>query len=351
MAVFERNHWEDWAREWGFTHIPQRGKLYRDEGVVGVRSGFLVRAGWGGDKGTALMVLVRLPKGQVLSRLRDTLIADAALDALPGRGAAREKMAVEESGKRGMRMGGLREFVLRDGALLWTRVFSWRRPDSTGIRVWVDALVAAVSRASAGFDGRCEDCHTASVNGFVLVDELPMFLCSSCQQRRATEGDMASRAYDMQEASHARGSLFGAGAALVGAGLWAALAVGTQHIWGAAAVGIGALVAWAYRMGAGKVDGAGRWIAALLTTGSMVLGDMLFYSWLVALKRPDIGFSLEAGWYVYARAWQEAPGEQAISLVFALVGAWVAIRALTRPHLKPVIRHPAEIERPGRRAA
>ena len=116
--MFEGNHWQEWAREWGLTHIPQKGKLYRDEGVVGVRNGFLVRANWGGDKGTALIVLVRFPRGQDLARVRDALTADPALEALPGKGAARAKMAIEEPGRRVVRIGSAREFVLRDGTFL-----------------------------------------------------------------------------------------------------------------------------------------------------------------------------------------------------------------------------------------
>lgn len=349
--MFEGNHWQEWAREWGLTHIPQKGKLYRDEGVVGVRNGFLVRANWGGDKGTALIVLVRFPRGQDLARVRDALTADPALEALPGKGAARAKMAIEEPGRRVVRIGSAREFVLRDGTFLWTRIFSWRRPDSSGVRVWLDALVTAVSHASVAPDGRCEDCRTGTVNGFVLVDEHPMFLCASCQQRRASEGELANRAYDMKDAAHARGLALGAGAALGGAALWAALAMATGRIWGVLAIGIGAFVAWAYKSGAGKVDGAGRVIAGLLTIGSMVLGDALFFAWVVAQHRPDIGFNLDAGWTVYARAWRAAPGQQVVSLLFALTGAWVAIRVLARPRLKPVIRRPEEIAPSRRKAA
>ena len=43
MGVLERSQWEQWARDWGLAHHPQRGNLIRDEWLVGARHGYLLR--------------------------------------------------------------------------------------------------------------------------------------------------------------------------------------------------------------------------------------------------------------------------------------------------------------------
>jgi hypothetical protein len=60
-------------------------------------------------------------------------------------------------------------------------------------------------------------------------------------------------------------------------------------------VGIGALVAWTYKLGAGKVDVSGRAIVAVLSVVSVALGDVVFVAWMIARERPDIGFNLAIG--------------------------------------------------------
>jgi hypothetical protein len=82
---------------------------------------------------------------------------------------------------------------------------------------------------------------------------------------------------------------------------------------------------------------AGRIIAAVLTVASVMMGEVLLFSWWVARANPDVGFNLDAGWYVYLKTWSERPKDEILPLFLALVGAWFATQVLQKPKLKAKI--------------
>jgi hypothetical protein len=336
--IFPKSQWKDWARDWGLSHRAQQGWLAATERVAGERKGLLIRVGWGPGEDPGLKVCVRFPRVIEPERLRQALIADAALDTLPGKGAARRKMEIEGGAPRKViRLGERPEFLLSENSLVWSRTFNFSTPKAAQVREWVDTLVEAVARATPPFDGRCESCGSGGVRPYVLVDDLPVLMCATCQHRLSAEGDMAERTYEMIEVRHLSGALLALAAVAAGAVVWAALGALTQRIYSAVAIGIGALVAWTYRRGAGRVDHAGRAIAAVLTLGSVVLGEILLYAWWVAKANPDVGFRLDAGVYVFMKTWAESPGQEIASMVFGLVGAWFATQALERPKVRASI--------------
>jgi len=334
MSIFLKDQWQEWARDWSLAHHPEKGWTRRTEWIVGERKGLLVRVSWGPQENPGLFVLVRFPRTADPERLRQALIDDPTLDVLPGKGAARRKMDIETGAKKMVRLGGIPEFTLTQNSLTWRRIIRWSAPKPAPLQSWVDALVTAVARATPAFDGRCEVCSTGSASRYVLVNDVPMMMCASCQQRLSAEGEMAERTYEMSEARHIPGVALGMAAALIGAAAWASIEIVTDRIFAAAAIGIGALVAWAYKRGAGRVDVAGRVIAAALTLVSVTLGEVAIFAWMVMKARPEVGFNLEAGWWVYLKMWSDSPGSEAITILFALVGAWVAAKALERPKLR-----------------
>ena len=350
MSIFLKDQWKEWAREWGLTHHPEKGWLYRTEHVVGDRKGLLIRVGWGRDESPGLTVCVRFPRVADPEQLRRALIDDPALDALPGKGSSRRKMFLESGSKKVIRLAEIPEFVLSDNCFVWRRVFAFRNPKPAEVQSWVDTLVQAVTRAARPFDGRCESCPTGMARRYVLVDGLPMMLCAACQQRLKAEGEMADRTYEMTEVRHVPGAVLACVAVVVGAVVWAALGALTERTFAAVAIGIGALVAWSYRQGAGRVDLTGRLIAGCLTIASVVVGEILLYTWWFAKARPDVGFNLDAGWFVYMKTWAERPGQEIINLLFGLVGAWVATQALQRPKLRANIES-GDSDQEQRRAA
>ena len=351
MLTLIRDQWTAWARDWGLTHQPQRGVFQKNEAVVGAHAGFLVRAGWGEQEFPGLTVTIRFPRALDIHSVRDRLAEDAALDALPGRAGARRGIRVQNVPKVLVRWSKPPEYALTETSLVWRRVFSWGAPKTATIQSWVEALIAAVARATPAFAGRCESCGVAEVKRHVLVDGTPTLLCPACQQRTLTEGEMAERAYEMTESNPGVGAALAGFAALVGAVAWAAVGALTQREFAAAAIGLGALVAWAYRRGAGRVDTLGRVISAAFTLASVTLGDLLLFAWWVAKARPDIGYRLEAGWFVYLSAWRERPADQVVSLLFAGVGAWIAFKVLERPKLRHTIQQAGEPPVETKRAA
>ena len=350
MLTLDRNRWTTWARAWSLTHRPRSGFFQPIEAVTGARAGLLLRAGWGDQQFPGLTVTIRFPRAIDVQRLRDQLAEDTSLDTLPGRAGARRGIKVVAAIQPTMRWGKPPEYSLNDTSLVWRRPFSWGAPGATKLMAWADTLLAAVARATPGFSGRCESCGVTEVKQHVLVDGVPMLLCPGCQQRTIAEGETAERTYEMTDANHGVGAALAGFGALVGASGWAAVSALTQREFAAAAIGIGVLVAWAYRRGAGRVDGLGRVLSAAFTLASITLGDILLFAGWVAKARPDIGYRLDAGWFVYVSSWRQRPADQLITLLFAGVGAWVAFKALERPKLKRTIE-PAEPAAEERRAA
>jgi hypothetical protein len=350
VSIFLKDLWKEWARDWGLTHYPEKGWVHRTEHLVGERKGLLIRVGWGPAENPGLLTTIRFSKTSDLARLRQALIDDATLDALPGKGARRRKLVVRTSDRKRIHLGEHPEFTLSESSLTWRRAFPWRSPNPSRVSAWVDALIDAVARATAPFDGRCETCATGTARSYVLVDDLPVMMCTACQQRLRTEGEMAERSYDLKEARHVNGAALAVVAALVGGVVWSALAALTERIFAAAAIGIGALVAFGYRMGAGRVDVAGRVIAAVLTLASVVMGQAVLYTWWISKARPDIGFDLDVGWTVYLQRWSTDPGQEILVLFLGLVGAWVASQTLARPKLQAKIEAAVDPEHPSRAA-
>ena len=320
MGLVERSEWEPWARSWGLTYEPQRGKLVRNEALVGSYKGYLLRVGWGGDYGSNLIVLVRFPKlSQDLTVVREQLLHSPTLATLPGwKGRA----------------GGVQ---LQPSNLLWQHTFSFRRPKASEIQEWVSRLLQRLPEVIKPFSGVCEQCGTSGVERYVLLERVPSYLCSSCQQRLVSEGTMKERRYEQVAADYLMGALYGMGGSVIGGIAWAVLMIATKHIFAAVAIGMAWLVAWAYVKGAKKIDGLGKLIGAVLTMGGVALGDVIFYAYVVHAAHPNIPFHLGIGWRVLLSVLTKSPHKLAGEIMFGLVGVWYVFRYLEKPKFKPKI--------------
>lgn len=319
MSVFAQSEWKSWALQWNLTHIPQKGKLVLNEGLVGAHRGYLIRLGWAGEYGNQLYIMIRFPKQPDAQALKDRWLQNARLAELPG-------------GAKALR----RWLTVAPSNLLWKRVISWKRPKTEQVQRWVERLIDAVSSTVPAFDGRCEQCRTNTVSSYVLVEQLPVYVCGTCQAQWHSEADMAQRKYDRTEANYAAGALFGAVAAAAGGGAWAGLAIATQRVYALVAIGIAWLVGKAYYMGAQKIDRAGQAIASALTVAGILFGDVIFYAYLAHKYRPDIPFRLDVGWMVL----RSQPGESASSVLFGLLGVWYVLKWLQKPRFAPKIEQP-----------
>src|SRR5262249_19015868 len=148
---------------------------------------------------------------------------------------------------------GGRSLQVDDASLTWTVPFALRRPGVEKLMDWVGRLIEALARTSRAYQGRCEQCGRGVGQRFVMVDDLPAYLCESCQSDVAERGRMAEQAYEETDANHLMGALYAGWGAVVGGVLWAFISYSTQRMFALTAIGIGALVGFAYRHGAKKM--------------------------------------------------------------------------------------------------
>ncbi len=324
MGLVERSEWEPWARAWGLTHEPQRGKFIRNEGLVGAHKGYLLRVGWGGDYGANLIVLVRFPKlSQDVKALREQLLHSPALSTLPGWKGRAGNVQLEAS------------------SLLWQHPFSFRKPSAAEIQEWVDRLLQRLPELIKPFSGSCEECGASGVDRYALVERAPTYLCSGCQQRLVSEGDRQQRRYEQMEANYLMGALYGMAGSVIGGIAWALLVIASKRIYAAVAIGMAWLVAWAYVKGAKKIDGLGKLIGAVLTMGGVAVGNVILSAHAVHAARPDIPFDLRIGWQVFLKVLAKSPHKLAGEFIFGLVGVWYVFRYLEKPRFKPKIEQTA----------
>jgi hypothetical protein len=243
------------------------------------------------------------------------------------------------------------DLVVDEHSVVWSHVFSWTKPKPAKLREFVEALLQSISRSTTGFEDRCEQCGTGRVNGFVMYETIPMLICPGCRERAAIEAKMAEQAYEQEEANVPLGLAYAALAAVIGGVLWAAIAVFTGRIFVAVALGIGAIVAFGYKLGARKLDRVGQVAGALLTVVGVLFGDIVLYAWWVKELHPEVGFNLEAGWYAFLNMLQESPGDIILSAFFGAVGAIVAVNVLRKPRFAPRIESPEEAIASKKKAA
>ncbi len=345
MADTNIRKWKDWAAAWGLTwHKP---RFATPEWIAGSYRGYLVKFGWMVERGAPFYALIRFPKVPDPAALRQRLLEDPALADLPGwkklkpanakLGAVFVPGAAPTPGLR-LTVNAIGNVLQMDETmLLWTVRSAWGRPSATKLSGWVEKLVQAFAQMARPFEGRCEECGRTLGQGFVVVNGIPRALCETCQQGLVQKAQLAEAAYDQTEANHLMGVLLGVVAAVLGGAAWAAISFFTGRMFALVAIGVALLVGLGYRIGAKKMDRTGQILGVLLTIGGVMFGDILFYALLVMQKRPDIGFRLEAGWFVFVQVMQRSPGDLIFSLFCGIIGSYYVARMLARPRFVPKI--------------
>jgi hypothetical protein len=348
MGVFSKNSWKEWARQWGLTYHAPRFLGTAREWMAGAHRSFLVKAGWLGDRHVEFYVHIRFPKVPDPAVIRQRLLDDQALAGLPGWSKIKPAQAGKSAGLFAFPSGGsvkiaranivgTKPLIVDDSSVLWTRPCPWRRPKAEQLQAWVDTLVVALSQTTRAFDGHCEECGRDVGERFVMVNDVPVHLCESCQQDLVQKGRVAEMQYDEGSANHLLGAFYATAAAVAGGALWAAISFFTGRMFALVAIGIALLVGFAYRLGAKKMDLAGQAIGVALTMVGVLLGDILFYAALVMQRQPEVGFRLDAGWYVFMKLLGNSPGDVVISMLFGLIGSIYVVRMLARPKFVPKI--------------
>ena len=348
MGMFSKDGWKDWARQWGLTYHKPKFLGSTREWMVGSYRGYLVKAGWLGDRHLEFYALIRFPKVLDPVVVRQRLLDDSTLAELPGWSKIKPADGTKKPTLLAFPNGGditlvkanlvgAKPLIVDDSSLIWTRPCPWRRPRAEQLQAWVEKLVVGVSQTTRAFEGRCEQCGRTLGERFVMVNGVPVHLCETCQAELVQKGRMAEHQYEQGEARHALGALYAAVAAMLGGATWALVSFTTGRMFALIAIGIALLVGVAYRLGARKMDLAGQVIGVTLTLVGVLFGDILFYAALVMKRWPEAGFRLGAGWAVFMRLLTNAPGDVLFSMLFGLIGSIYVVRMLARPKFVPKI--------------
>lgn len=346
--VMASGSWNDWAQEWGLTYHKPAMLSPGREWIAGSHRGYLVKFGWVGERHLEFYALIRFPKLPDPAVIRQRLLADPALSDLPGwskiKPADGQKtpslVAIRQgTGVQLMRanMVGQRPLVVEESSVAWTLPCPWRRPGADQLKLWTEKLMVSLAQSVRPFEGRCEKCGTSVGESFVMVNSVPVRLCDACQQDLMLKGRSAEAAYDQGDANHLGGLVYAAGAAMAGGAGWAAISYFTDRIFALVAIGIAMLVGLAYKAGAKKLDRTGQVIGVLMTLAGVLFGDILFYSALVMKQKPELGFRIDLGFYVFLKLLQRGPRDVLLSLLFGAIGSLYVARFLARPRFVPKI--------------
>src|SRR5215475_3899696 len=194
----ENKYLQQLATLTGSQYYPKQGPWARKSGsVVGTRDGYITVIGFNRNRqGTAVAVLVRFKK---------QLQADAVKAALKGASLPKGKGRLVEVGADFLR---------------WEWTYLFIKPKAEKVAQLADALRDAVRPLAQSFDGRCQECGSTAMSSLMLVNSVPSFVCSGCQERMRRDIAQAGVDYDAIVPNYPNGLVLGVGAALAGGIAW-----------------------------------------------------------------------------------------------------------------------------------
>lgn len=300
----------------GLQYFPHQGPWGRKHGnALGARDGYVMAIGFDHSReGAKVGVLLRFKKVAEPESLKAAL-----------------KESLNLTGKKPGKLGGVGSDFLR-----WEWKYSFTKPKAEEVAKLADSLRDALKPLAPGFDGRCEHCGSSSASSLTLMNGVPGYFCSSCQQKIHEELDRAAMDYEAIEPNYPNGVALGIGAAVLGGIAWGVVAYALNYIFLYGAILIGYLVARGVIKGTRKVTLFGQCLIPVLTVASVLFGDAIFFT-LVVMKSENVAFSGQLLQAVLTHLWEiELKGSGVLSLFFALVGAGYALYAARKPKFKAV---------------
>lgn len=303
-------YWSRIAEPTGLEHCPKQNPFGQSEGsVMGARKGFIVAVGSAVvGSGPSVKVMVRFPENPVESTrmaLENSSTLAAALET--------DKVGDKQ----------LKNAMIGPCGVVWHFDSSVGRPEPERVAAMANALVDALKGTIPDFQGKCEECRSASVNEILLMNGTPVYYCAGCRFKVQSDADQAARNYQPSEPNLFLGILYGGAAAVLGAAAWGSVAFygigGRPHF--SSAMFLGFLVGWAMQKGAGSIGLLGEVAMGVLTVLSVVMGDVLFYT-LSVTRSENVAFSTELAGRIVANLWTIATksGGGILPLIFALLG-------------------------------
>jgi len=297
----------------GLQHFPNQGPWNRKSGsAVGTRDGYVTVIGFSRDRqGAKLIILLRFKKTEQTEAIKAML-----------------KAAKIKKGKLG---------AVGNDFLRWEWKYAFAKPKPEEVAKLAEDLRTAIKQVTMGFDGRCEQCTSASTPSLTLMNGIPTFICAGCQERVRQELNLAATNYEAITPNYPNGLILGIGAAAVGALAWGLVAYAINYIFLYGAIIIGYFVAAGVIKGTGKVTRFGQIIIPILTVASVLFGDAIFYT-LIVMKQEHVSFSGKLLQTIVVNLWEIESKGGVASLIFALVGAGYAIYSARKPKFQAVFQ-------------
>lgn len=193
------------------------------------------------------------------------------------------------------------------------------------LQAHVDALLGIVRRAVPTPPNACAACGAAPPGAPILVNGIASRLCAACVQALTSAAEQAQAEYDARPTRWVRAIPVGLGVGLLGSLAWAGIAIATNSMFWLLAIVVGAVVGLAAAKGGPLV----QVFAAVVTVGSVVLGNILIYAHQVQQAvRAEGG---EVDWGAFIRFIPEMLMEGGSDTAFAVGGGLIgAISAVAR---------------------
>jgi len=289
----------------------------RPDIAYGVKDGYLVQVASGtADGGVCAVEIVRY--------------VDSSRDE-----AVRSAVAASEAVSRGTIKS--RDIQIGDGlAIHRRRRRLFRSVDAGDVVNDVEALLASIKKVCPSPPAACRLCGSTSASEPMLLNDVVDRVCPSCIERLRHEVRRASQQYDDLPLNLPLAVTTAAITAVVAALAWGAIAVTTNRMFWAVAIGSGALIGYCTTRVVGRGGIAVQGVTGLFTIVSVLLGQTLFLAWQVHKHAQARGLVVD--WkvftaYVPSLLWTDT-GSTLFALGGGLLGAYYAVKKAAKPKLE-----------------
>lgn len=316
-------NWTDVATFLGLPYYPDRSGPSGQKGIiVGDLAGQLVTVGPAKvQRADAVGIVIQSLPVPNADQLREALETDWAV---------RQALGKEKQERVSLR--SMLHIGRENTVLIWP--IGLRPPSAEKIAALARAMAEVVARTVGEMGPQCKFCGRPDAP-IILVNNAPMHVCKPCTEALLTKGDLVAQAYAQKRPNLPLGLLFGVGAGLVSALAWGVLSLLTERIFMIVAVGIGLFVGWALHRGMGKFTWVGQVAAALITLGSVLLGDLLYITFLLMREGADLLNAFLTVLFNLDIVFSES--HIRVSLFFGLVGALYIFYRYRKPRVGIVI--------------
>jgi hypothetical protein len=210
-----------------------------------------------------------------------------------------------------------------------------------------ESLFRAVKGAAPAPPAGCRECRSSNGAEPILLNGVVDRVCPTCIERLQQEAKLNAARYESLPMNMPLAVVVAAVLAVASAGVWAAIAIATNRMFWAIAVGSGLVIGWGTTRAAGKGGLPVQLTGALFTVLAVLLGEVFFIAWLVNEYAQSRGANID--WNDFAARVPGLLWDSGADTLFALggglLGAWYAIGKASKPNLA------VSVERVGKKAA